>query len=103
MQESLSGMKVIKSFVQEGKALKDFNEAQNKVVSARIRAVAVSASYQPVAYTIRVLGTALILWFGAVMVGAGEITLGTFVAFSEYQMLYFNPLLQLVTAYDQYQ
>ena len=97
MQESLSGMKVIKSFVQEDKALKDFDEAQKKVVKARIKAVAISSSYQPIVYTIRVIGTALVLWFGATMVGTGEISLGTFIAFTEYQLLFFNPLLQLVT------
>ncbi|MCJ7506531.1 ABC transporter ATP-binding protein/permease, partial [Candidatus Bathyarchaeota archaeon] len=103
MQESLSGIKVIKSFVQEDKALRDFKESQEKVVSARIRAAIVSASYQPVVYAMRVIGTALVLWFGATLVGTGEITLGTFIAFTEYQLIFFNPLLQLATAYDQYQ
>ena len=102
MQESLSGMKVIKSFVQEDKALKDFDEAQKKLVKARIKAVAISSSYQPIVYTLRVIGTALVLWFGATIVGTGEITLGTFIAFTEYQLLFFNPLLQLVVAVDQY-
>jgi ATP-binding cassette subfamily B protein len=37
------------------------------------------------------------------MVMSGEISLGTFVAFTAYQLLFFNPILQLVSAYDQYQ
>jgi ABC-type multidrug transport system fused ATPase/permease subunit len=103
MQESLSGMKVIKSFVQEDRALNDFDDAQKRVVNARIRAVAISSSYQPIVYIIRVTGTALVLLFGATMVGTGELTLGSFLAFIEYQLLYFNPLLSLVRAVDQYQ
>jgi ABC-type multidrug transport system fused ATPase/permease subunit len=51
----------------------------------------------------RVLGTALILWFGALMVASGDITIGILVAFTEYQFQYFRPLVELVTAYDQYQ
>jgi ATP-binding cassette subfamily B multidrug efflux pump len=37
------------------------------------------------------------------MVLSGEITLGTIVAFIEYQFLYFMPLMDLVVVYDQYQ
>jgi ATP-binding cassette subfamily B multidrug efflux pump len=103
MQESLSGMKVIKAFVQLDRSQKRFNDAQDKVVKQRILAVLVSSIYQPVAYTIRVTGTALILWYGATMTMSGEITLGTFIAFTSYQIMFFNPILALVQAYDQYQ
>jgi ATP-binding cassette subfamily B protein len=103
MQESLSGIKIIKAFVQQDKALKAFDEEQQKVVTARVQAVAITSAYQPVVYTLRVIGTALVLWFGATMVMTSEISLGTFLAFTEYQLLFFNPILQLVTGYDQYQ
>ena len=103
MQESLSGMKVIKAFVQLDRSHKSFNEEQAKVVRQRIRAVFVSALYQPVAYAIRVAGTAMVIWFGANMAMSGEISLGTFIAFTSYQLLFFNPILALVQAYDQYQ
>lgn len=103
MQESLSGMKVIKSFVQVDRFNKHFNDEQDKVVKQRILAVLVSSIYQPVAYAIRVAGTALVLWYGAIMTMNGQITLGTFVAFTAFQIMFFNPILALVQAYDQYQ
>jgi len=103
MQESLSGMKVIKSFVQEEKNAKEFEEIQKKNVDANIKAIRISASYQPVIINMRIIGTALILWFGALMVMSGEITIGTLVAFIEYQFSYFMPLVDLVTVIDQYQ
>ena len=103
MQESLSGIKVIKAFVQQDRFDKRFNDEQDKVVKQRILAVLVSSIYQPVAYAIRVAGTALVLWFGATMVMSGQITLGVFVAFTMYQIMFFNPILALVQAYDQYQ
>jgi ABC-type multidrug transport system fused ATPase/permease subunit len=37
------------------------------------------------------------------MAMSGQITLGTFVAFTAYQIMFFNPILALVQAYDQYQ
>ncbi len=103
MQESLSGIKVIKSFVQLDRFNKHFNDEQDKVVKQRILAVLVSSIYQPVAYAIRVAGTALVLWYGAIMTMNGQITLGTFVAFTAFQIMFFNPILALVQAYDQYQ
>ncbi len=103
MQENLSGIKVIKSFVHEKKSYEEFGETQDKNVKANLHAVRISASYQPFVFFMRIIGTALILYFGALMVLSGEITLGTIVAFIEYQFLYFMPLMDLVVVYDQYQ
>jgi ATP-binding cassette subfamily B multidrug efflux pump len=103
MQENLSGIKVIKSFVHEKKSYEEFSETQDKNVKANLYAVRISASYQPFVLFMRIIGTALILYFGALMVLSGEITLGIIVAFIEYQFLYFMPLMDLVVAYDQYQ
>lgn len=103
VQENLSGIKVIKSFVHEEKSFDEFKEIQDKNVQANLRAVRISASYQPFIMLMRVIGTALILYFGAMMVISGEVTIGTIVAFIEYQFLYFMPLMDLITVYDQYQ
>jgi ABC-type multidrug transport system fused ATPase/permease subunit len=102
MQENLSGMKVIKSFVREKKSYDEFLDTQNKNVKANLHATRVSATYQPFIFFMRIIGTALILWFGSLMVISGEITLGTIVAFIEYQFLYFMPLIDLTVVYDQY-
>ena len=103
MQENLSGMKVIKSFVREKKSYEEFQETQDKNIKANIHALRVSSIYQPFVLLTRVIGTALILWFGSLMVVSGEITIGTIIAFIEYQFQYFMPLMDLVVVYDQYQ
>lgn len=103
IQENLSGMKVIKSFVREKKSYEEFRETQDKTFKANVDALRVSATYQPLVVFMRITGTALLLWFGSLMVVGGEITLGTIVAFIEYQFLYFMPLMDLVVVYDQYQ
>ena len=103
IQENLSGMKVIKSFVHEEEAAKGFGQVQDKTVNANLKAIRISASYQPIILMLRIIGTALILWFGSLMIASGDITVGTLVAFIEYQFSYFMPLIDLVTSYDQYQ
>ena len=103
IQENLAGMRVIKSFVREKKSFEEFSEIQDKNIGANIYALRISATYQPFVLFMRIIGTALILWFGSLMVLSGEITIGTIVAFIEYQFLYFMPLMDLIVAYDQYQ
>jgi ATP-binding cassette subfamily B multidrug efflux pump len=103
LQENLSGIRVIKAFTQEERSGKGFKDAQDKVVSTSIRTLAISTSYQPIILMTRIIGTILILYFGSVMAMNGEITIGILVAFTEYQFQYFQPLLTLIQAYDQYQ
>ena len=103
IQENLSGIKVIKAFTQEERTTKGFIETQDKVYHTQVRTVAISSSYQPILLIMRIIGTILILYFGAVMAMSGEITIGILVAFTEYQFQYFQPLLDLITQWDQYQ
>ncbi len=103
IQENLSGIKVIKAFTQEERTTEDFKKAQDKVVTTSIRTVAISSSYQPMILIMRIIGTILILYYGAIMAMSGEITIGILVAFTEYQFQYFMPLLDLITQWDQYQ
>ncbi|HUO41686.1 MAG TPA: ABC transporter ATP-binding protein [Methylomirabilota bacterium] len=103
IQEDLAGIKVIKSFVHEKKAISQFEKSQDKTVAANLRAVKISTLYSPTVMLMRIIGTALILWYGALMIRTGELTIGTLVAFIEYQFAYFVPLMDLTTVYDQYQ
>lgn len=103
IQEDLAGIKVIKSFVHEKKARSEFEIKQDQAVDANLRAMKVSTLYSPTVMLMRMIGTALILWYGALMIRTGELTIGTLVAFIEYQFAYFTPLMDLTTVYDQYQ
>jgi ATP-binding cassette subfamily B protein len=103
IQEDLAGIKVIKSFVHEKKARSQFEIKQDQAVDANLRAMKVSTLYSPTVMLMRIIGTALILWYGALMIRTGELTIGTLVAFIEYQFAYFTPLMDLTTVYDQYQ
>jgi ATP-binding cassette subfamily B protein len=83
-------MKVIKSFSREDKTARYFDDVQDKTAKANLAAINVSASIQPSVMVMRVIGTSLILYFGALFVRSGEITIGTLVVFTEYQMQYFS-------------
>jgi len=103
MQEDLAGMKVIQAFVREEGSRVAFEEKQTENLKANAKAIAISSFYQPVVILIRLIGTLIILWYGTLFVKSGAITIGTLVAFTEYQFSYFMPLVDLIAIYDQYQ
>jgi len=103
LQEDISGVKVTQAFAREKDAEKNFLETQSENVKAQIKAILISASYTPFVIGLRLAGTAIILFFGAMAVLSGSLTLGILVAFTEYQFTYFMPLVDLVQMYDQYQ
>ncbi|NHV99705.1 MAG: ABC transporter ATP-binding protein [Thaumarchaeota archaeon] len=102
MQEDLSGIKIIQAFVQEERTMRRFEETQEENVKATKNALKVSSAYQPVVIMLRILGTLAILWFGTLFIESGAITIGTLVAFIEYQFSYFMPLVDLINVADQY-
>jgi ABC-type multidrug transport system fused ATPase/permease subunit len=103
MQEDLAGMKVTQAYAQEKETEKKFSKTQDENVKATIRAILIGSSYTPFVIGLRLIGTAIILYYGVQALLAGTIQLGILVAFTEYQFSYFMPLVDLVTMYDQYQ
>lgn len=102
-QENFGGMRVIKAFSREDQTATDFDNNLENVRKGYLRAIRITAVVQPMVQIMRILGTIAVLYFGALFVGSGEISLGTLVAFTEYQMNYFGPLVMLTQVYDQYQ
>jgi ABC-type multidrug transport system fused ATPase/permease subunit len=103
MQEDLSGIKVTQAYAQEKETEKKFLKSQEENVKATIRAIFIGSSYTPLVIGLRLIGTMIILYFGATSVINRSLSLGDLVAFIEYQFSYFMPLVDLVTMYDQYQ
>jgi ATP-binding cassette subfamily B protein len=103
MQEDLAGIKVTQAYAQEHETEKKFLKSQGENVKATIRAILIGSSYTPFVIGLRLIGTMIILFYGALAVLNGTMTLGILVAFMEYQFSYFMPLVDLVSMYDQYQ
>jgi ATP-binding cassette subfamily B protein len=106
-EESVAGMRVIQSFTREEGTMESFNEAQEDNVDANIHATKISVLRMPLVGTMRVLGTILILWFGTSLYQSGTLSsvtqLGIIIAFLEYQMQLFFPIMTLSNIYVQYQ
>ncbi len=103
LQETLSGVRVVRSFGQEPRhvdAMTELNEANR---AANMRTVLLNASYFPGVELLASVGTAAILLYGGTQTIEGAIQIGTIIAFVGYLTIFFEPIQQLSQLYTTYQ
>jgi subfamily B ATP-binding cassette protein MsbA len=81
LQETLSGIKVIKAFTMEAHEMERFRRQNEGNFQASMRGVKVHAVITPLIELLSVLGLAGVLWFGGRRVIEGGLTVGEFMAF----------------------
>ncbi len=83
-QESFSGIRIIKSYVQEDFETEDFDKLNREYVEKNMSFVRVFAAFHPMMMFIVGLGVILVLFVGGIQIIEETITLGDFVAFTLY-------------------
>lgn len=94
-QESFSGIRVIKSFVQEDLIEDHFESINNENLEKNLNLVKVSGTFYPFIRFISSLSFLLIIFFGAKEVILSNISLGDFIAFNFYLSLLVWPMMAL--------
>jgi ATP-binding cassette subfamily B protein len=103
LQETLSGVRVVRSFGQEPRhtaAMTELNEANRE---ANMKTVFLNASYFPSIELLSAVGTAAIVLYGGTQSIEGAVQIGTIVAFIGYLQVFFDPIQQLSQLYTTYQ
>jgi ABC-type multidrug transport system fused ATPase/permease subunit len=103
LQETLSGVRVIRAFGQEGRHLERFAELNDEHRAANMRTVYLNAAYFPAVEMLSALATGLILLYGGYQALDGNVTIGVLVAFVGYLQSFFDPIQQLSNLYSTYQ
>ncbi|GIK77258.1 MAG: ABC transporter ATP-binding protein [Acidobacteria bacterium] len=103
LQESLSGVRVVRSFGQEPRHLSEMAVLNEENRSANMRTVYLNASYFPAVELLSAVGTAAILLFGGHQVVEGHVEIGILVAFVGYLQTFFDPIQQISQLYTTYQ
>ena len=103
LQESISGVRVVRSFAQEERHLTQMAALNEANRSANMRTVYLNAAYFPSIELLSALGTAAILLYGGYQALNGEIMIGVVVAFVGYLQVFFDPIQQLSQLYTTYQ
>jgi ATP-binding cassette subfamily B protein len=103
LQETLSGIRVVRAFGQERRHLDRFAELNEANRDANMRTVYLNAAYFPAVELLSALVTAWILLYGGIQAVEGDVTIGVLVAFIAALNNFFDPIQQLSQLYTTYQ
>jgi ATP-binding cassette, subfamily B, bacterial len=103
LQETLSGVRVVRAFGQERRHLDRFSDLNEENRQANMRTVYLNAAYFPAIELASALATMGILLYGGHQVLQGDVTVGVLVAFVAALNNFFDPIQQLSQLYTTYQ
>jgi len=103
LQETLSGVRVVRSFGQEPRHAAEMTARNEANRVANLKTVYLNASYFPAVELMSAVGTAAILLYGGTQAVDGALQIGVIVAFVGYLQIFFEPIQQLSQLYTTYQ
>jgi ABC-type multidrug transport system fused ATPase/permease subunit len=103
LQETLSGVRVVRSFGQEPRHVARMDELNEENYDANMKTVYLNAAYFPAVELLSAVGTAVIILYGGYQSLEGAIAIGVVVAFVGYLQTFFDPIQQISQLYTTYQ
>ncbi len=103
LQETLSGVRVVRSFAQEPRHLRRMSALNEENRQANMATVYLNAAYFPAVELLSAIGTGVILLYGGYLAVDGNIEIGVVVAFVGYLNAFFDPIQQISQLYTTYQ
>ena len=103
MQESISAVRVVKSFVREDFEIQRFTRENDLNFRAQMKSVQIQSLLTPTVEFLAALAVTVIVWFGGYEVVNGNITAGALVAFLTYAVNLANPVKRISRVYGTIQ
>ncbi len=95
VQENLSGIRVIKAYVREENEKRKFRKLSQDYIDKNMSLVKIWGLFFPFIMLIAGIGIVIVLWLGGRLVILDKITLGQFVQFTGYLMMFTWPMMAL--------
>jgi len=95
VRENVAGIRVLKAYVQEGGTQRDFADTNRLLVRKNMALVRVWGLFHPLIELLSGASLAIVLWLGGTAVIRSAISLGDFVAFSQYLAMLTWPMISL--------
>ncbi|MEU9251326.1 ABC transporter ATP-binding protein [Streptomyces sp. NPDC048270] len=92
---AVTGVRVVKGFGQEEQETSKLRTAGRRLFAGRMRTIRLNSRYTPALQAVPALGQVAMLALGGWMATRGQVTLGTFVAFSTYLAQLVGPVRML--------
>ncbi len=101
IHEDMSGIRIIQSFHAEEETSETFDELLLEHRRSFVRAVRLNDATGSTIDLCWGLGTAALYFVGIKVLGIGNVSVGTFIAFGSYIGMFWNPILNLSNFYNQ--
>ena len=103
VEESISGVRIVKSFAREAYEVSRFNTKVEATFEAAMDRVKISAVLAPIIGLMAFLSITITLWFGSYEVLQGHLSPGSLIAYLIYTMLVAGPIAAFSGLYGQFQ
>jgi len=103
IQESLSGIRVVKAYARESTQIEAFSRLNPEYVDQNHWVVNIRSLFFPFTFLLNGISLVVILWLGGLRVIDGALTLGSFVAFNAYLIRMGRPMMMLGRMMTEYQ
>ena len=103
LQESISGIRVLKAFRREQSDYEKLDVANAAYREVNMRTVVQSGLYFPFIEFMSAAAVVIVLWYGGTLIGGNTLEIGVLVAFIGYLGSFFDPLQQLSQLYNTFQ
>ena len=100
LQEAVSGISLIQLFQREKDTERNFVNLNLAYFQATLHQIKIFGIFMPLLDILASTATAIIIWYGGVLILKGEMTIGILVAFISYMRLFFQPLRELSQKYS---
>ncbi len=103
VEQGVSGMRVVQSLSRETFTAEQFESLSLRNMKANLRTGLLFAAVFPTMTVTNMLGVALVLGYGGVLVAQGAMTIGVLLAFLNYIYRFFGPLREISLIYNTFQ
>lgn len=101
LNESIQGIRITQSFSQEKENTEYFNGVNSDNFESWRNATKKSAMFRPFVEMSNAVGTVILISYGAFLIINDQITVGTFVTFSTFLGMFWEPISRLGQMYNQ--
>lgn len=100
IEETVSGLQVVKAFNREQKSVEEFDQVNAKLYEAGLKAQIWSGFMMPLLSVISNIGFAAVAVVGGILAVQGDITVGIIASFLSYSRQFVRPLNELANLYN---
>lgn len=97
LEECISGVRVVKSFVKERYESDQFKKKLDTHFELNMQQNVMGTMWNAIAAFISGAGAALVLWYGGILISDGVLTIGTLLAFHAYTAYIYGPIVNLIS------